>query len=226
MAAIVNHSVGQNGANDTTVASAALNVTAGNLIAVFAASQEGAGSTTIDSVSDTAGNTYVAGTAYGSGGGGALGRWFYAYDCLGNASNVATVTWSGNTRYKNCLQVQISGVDTSASVFSDESGGTVFSNTNIQPGSLSLTGDGIYLYGASSTNDRTWTPDGSYTELNDWGGSATVAYEIAASGSSNPTAVASGSSNLTIAAIAFLDAVAGGTAPSPNIPGRRIYVMP
>lgn len=209
MASVVNSQTGANDANDTTVASAALNVTSGNLIAVCVLAQEGAETNTIDSVTDTAGNTYTPAPAYGVGGGGGQVRVFYAYNCLGNASNVATATFSGNNRYKHILQVQISGEDLTSAVLSDESGGVVFSNTNIQPGSLSLSAAGIYLYGATSSNDRTWTPDGSYTELADWGGSATVAYRIAGAGSSNPTAVASSASNLTIAALAFLDATAG-----------------
>lgn len=215
MAAIVGGpTYGWDGANNTTVASAAKNTTTGNLLAVCVTTQEGAGSTTIDSVADTAGNTYTAGTHYGAGGGGCLVRWFYAYNITGNAANVVTATMSGNTRYKGIHQIEISGLDTTSAVLSDESGATNFASATISPGDLTLTGDGIFLYGVAATNDRSWTPDGSFTEYADaqdgWGGSSETAYDIDAGSTDNPTATASSASNLTIAAIAFLDAAAGG----------------
>lgn len=210
MAAIVGTpTVGNNGANDTTVASAAKSTTTGNLIAVFVCAQEGAGTNTITGVADTAGNTYTPGTLYGSGGGGALAQWFYAHNITGNASNVVTATFSGNNRYKHIIQVEISGPATSGA-FSDESGATNFSGSSISAGDLTLSGDGIFLYGASSTNDRTWTPDGSYTEINDWGTSATAAYDIATASTDNPVATPNAASNNVIAAICFLDASGGG----------------
>lgn len=216
MAAIVGGpTYGWDGANNTTVASAAKNTTTGNLIAVCVTTQEGAGSTTIDSVADTAGNTYTAGTSYGAGGGGAMVRWFYAYNITGNAANVVTATMSGNTRYKGIHQIEISGLDTTSAVLSDESGATNFTSSTISPGDLTLSGDGIFLYGVAATNDRSWTPDGSFTEYADaqdgWGGSSSSAYDIATASTDNPTATASSASNLTIAAIAFLDASAGGS---------------
>lgn len=231
MAAIVGGpTYGWDGANNSTVASAAKNTTTGNLLAVCVTTQEGAGSTTIDSVADTAGNTYTAGTHYGAGGGGGMARWFYAYNITGNASNVVTATMSGNTRYKAIFQIEISGLDTSASVFADESGGVALSSATINPGDLTLSAAGIFLYGVVSTNDRSFTPDGAYTEIDDaftggWGNAGSTAYDIDAGSTDNPTATASSASNLTIAAIALLDATGGG-APSPNIPGYRFYVMP
>lgn len=218
MAALVGTDTrGNDGANNTTVASAAKTTTTGNLLAVFVCSQEGAGSTTIDSVADTAGNTYTAGTHYGAGGGGAMCRWFYAYNITGNAANVVTATFSGNTRYKHIIQIEISGLDTTASVLSGQSGNTNFSGSTIQPGSFTLSGSGIFLYGTVSTHDRSWSPDGSYTELTDanvdgWGTNAAADYQISGAGSSNPTATPSSASNNTIAAIALLDA-SGGPAP-------------
>ncbi len=219
MAAIVGGpTYGWDGANNTTVASAAKNTTTGNLLAVCVTTQEGAGSTTINSVADTAGNTYTAGTHYGAGGGGGMARWFYAYNITGNASNVVTATMSGNTRYKAIFQIEISGLDTSASVFSDESGAIAYSSATINPGDLTLSGPGIFLYGVVATNDRSFTPDGAYTEIDDaqggaWGLCGSTAYDIDTGSTDNPTATASSASNLTIAAIAFLDASGGGQPP-------------
>ena len=231
MAAIVGGpTYGWDGANNTTVASAAKNTTTGNLLAVCVTTQEGAGSTTIDSVADTAGNTYTAGTHYGAGGGGGMARWFYAYNITGNASNVVTATMSGNTRYKGIHQVEISGLDTTSAVLSGQSGGVALGSATISPGNITLSAAGIFLYGVVATNDRSFTPDGAYTEYADaqdgWGGSSETAYDIDTGSTDNPTATASSASNLTIAAIAFLDASGGGGDPSPNIPGRRFYVMP
>lgn len=227
MAAIVGTPTrGWNSASDTTVASAAKNTTTGNLIAVCVTAQEGAGITTI-SVADTAGNTYVAGTNYGAGGVGGMVQWFYARNATGNASNVVTATMSGNTRYKAIFQIEISDLDTSASVFADESGGIAFSSATISPGDLTLSAAGIFLYGVVSTNDRSFTPDGAYTEIDDaqgnaWGGSGSTAYDIDAGSTDNPTATASSASNLTIAAIAFLDASAGGGQPPRSMHQYRI----
>jgi hypothetical protein len=62
---------------------------------------------------DTAGNTYVqSGTTQQIGGGGGNMCMFYAYNCLGNASNVITLSLSGSTVDRVYDLWQFSGVPT------------------------------------------------------------------------------------------------------------------
>ena len=88
------------GSGSTTIAAAAFNLVAGRLVVVVAKSEGAAG--TIDSVADTAGNTYtpLTGQSYAAGSEGRA-RMFYCLSATGNATNVVTVTYSsGSSAYR------------------------------------------------------------------------------------------------------------------------------
>ena len=110
------------GAGSTTIATAAFNLVAGRLVVVAAKSEGAAG--TIDSVSDTAGNTYVplTGVSYAAGGDGRT-RLFYCLSATGNAANVVTVTYSSGSSAYRYARAQSYSYDGTAS-FVDENGAT------------------------------------------------------------------------------------------------------
>lgn len=203
-AAIVGTSAtGYDGASNTSVATSAKSTTTGNSLLVGFASQEGLGTATIDSCTDTAGNTFVGLPQVGAGGGGAIARWFYCHNIAGDASNVCTGSWSAATRYKHAIQIEISGLKNQAPL---DEGGAVPLSTTLASVSLDLgSAVGPIFAIASSTNDRTWTPGSGFTEIADWGTSAAAEYfsTLDATGTVSAEMTASGASNLTISAVAF-----------------------
>ena len=203
-AAIVGTSAtGYDGASNTSVATSAKSTTTGNSLLVGFASQEGLGTATIDSCTDTAGNTFVGLPQVGAGGGGAIARWFYCHNIAGDASNVCTGSWSAATRYKHAIQIEISGLKNQAPI--DQNSDIPFSAT-LASAALSLgAAVGPIFAIATSTNDRTWSPGSGFTEIADWGTSAAAEYytTLAATGSVSAQMTANSASNLTLAAVAF-----------------------
>lgn len=96
-----------------TVATSAFNLTGGNTVLLLFSAVPGAA--TVTSIADTAGNTYtLIGTVTDGG-----GFRTYAYikdNATGNASNVVTVTWSGNVTFRAIAAIQYSGLDTAGSL--------------------------------------------------------------------------------------------------------------
>jgi len=211
-AALVGTAVtGQDGASNTTVATAAKSTTTGNTLLVGFVAQEGEGVATISSCTDTAGNTYTALTQIGPGGGGAIARWFYSHNITGNASNVCTGTWSAATRYKHAIQIEISGLKNQAPVSSV--GAVPTSSTTASVTIAMGSAVGVVFALATSTNDRTWTAGSGFTEIADWGTSAAAEYYTALNATGNVTTAitASGSSNLTFSATGFEEAASGAS---------------
>lgn len=95
------------GNSQTTQASNAQAVTAGNTLIVFAGADAGANAVT--SVVDTAGNTYtkidhcVLGGSY-------RGEVWYAKNVTGHASNIVTVTWAAAVWYRTLEVLQYTGL--------------------------------------------------------------------------------------------------------------------
>lgn len=206
-AAIVGTSAtGNDGASNTTCATSAKSTTSGNTLLVGFLSQEGVGAANISSCADTAGNTFTALTEIGTGGGGALARWFYCHNITGNASNVCTGTWSAATRYKHAIQIEISGLANQAPL--DQQGAVPLSATVASVSIAMGSAVGPIFAIATSTNDRTWTPGASFTEIADWGTSAAAEYYtgLNATGTVTTDITASGASNLAFSAVGFEEA--------------------
>lgn len=66
-------------------------------------------STSVSSVSDTAGNTWHSKTLVGST---VRIQWWYAYNCLGNASNTITIHLPGTVNSPNAILYDVSGAIT------------------------------------------------------------------------------------------------------------------
>lgn len=97
----------------STVAAAAFAATTGNLIVVFVTNVATGGTVHVDSIADTAGNTYtyILRRYYSSAG--AIEVW-YAKNITGHAANIVTATFSGADTYRAIQVHQYSGCDTAA----------------------------------------------------------------------------------------------------------------
>jgi hypothetical protein len=101
----VNRAQGGGSASAGTVASAAANHTAGNLLVAWVT---WANAQNFSSIADTAGNTWhLAGSEFNQGG--SKHRIYYAYNCNGNATNVVTATFGSNTTIRAIVVHQFSG---------------------------------------------------------------------------------------------------------------------
>jgi hypothetical protein len=153
-----------------SVAIAATSHTAGNLLVVNV-SRHAATSVT---VSDTAGNTYSSTGVDVTNGSNHIEQW-YAWNILGHASNVVTVTLSsGTAAYFNASVVQFSGAETASDPFVDADSASGSSSAP-STGVLSISGstvlvaliqaDGSSINGGSGFTRTVWnggSGDGIY----------------------------------------------------------------
>ena len=112
----------QNGgaASSTTVASPAQAHTAGNLLVALVHWND---APTFSSIADTAGNTWTfTGTQLDPTNNHL--RNYYAWNCLGNAANIVTATFSSGALYRNITVYEFSGVQTSSDPIDQEKSGT------------------------------------------------------------------------------------------------------
>ncbi len=137
--AFVNGSRGGNTASASSIATTAQSLTAGNLT-VIAYYMDSPTVTPSGVPTDTAGNTYIqvgaTQTQTPSGGNYAM---FYAFNCLGNASNIVTVNLSASIGYRAWDRWQFSGVPTTnpyiINQFGTAASGTAMSTAAVSHGS-------------------------------------------------------------------------------------------
>lgn len=110
--AFVNSSIGTNDDSGTSLATAALSVTAGNSVIVIVHRWGGSG--TPNGVTDTAGNTYAKCGSDMAGDSSDLVAFYIAHNITGHASNVVTAAWSANAGYRRVIQLQYSGMHLTA----------------------------------------------------------------------------------------------------------------
>lgn len=214
--------------NTSSCATQALAVSAADVIAVGAMCMEIFGGQTISNVTDTAGNTYTRQTASAVSENGAQAEWWVCSNASAHANNVATVTWSAAARYKACVQIRLTGMNNSSAV-ADADKADVAGSATVTTPTMTSAGACTVLAIATSTNDRSWTPDSSpaFTELLDlmtqFGSlSGHLQYRDSATAwNDTVTAVASSSSNCVISAVVIN---AGGGAATSLVP-RRLSSM-
>ena len=102
----VSQTTGISTTSNTTVAATAFSVTTGNALAVFTDYHS---ATVTVTVSDTAGNTFTAGTACDQNGN-SHGQWFWSLNVTGNASDVVTATFSLARSHKEITVYQLRNV--------------------------------------------------------------------------------------------------------------------
>lgn len=184
--------------------SPALSTTNGNSLLVGCASQEGDFvGTTIDTVTDTAGNTFLPLTMQGSAGAGQIIRWFYCHNIIGNGANVASGAWSAATRYRHIIQIEFSGAKNQAPI---SEGGNAALGVSSCPVNIAMGSTvGAVFSMATSSNDRTWIPGTGFTEINDWGTSAAADYYTGFNATGTVTAdmTPSAASNFSLVAVGF-----------------------
>lgn len=146
-----------------SVSSGASAITAGNRLFVFVAHVAGTSSDPLltPSVSDTAGNVYiaVAPPAFTTSG---RGQWFYVASTLGHASNVITATWNVNVFCRSLRAFEFSG-DAPTSIAQVTKTNASASALSVElDGGLSVGAGGVLLaglvgYASSGIGSQTWT---------------------------------------------------------------------
>lgn len=156
-----------NDTSGTSLAAPSFNLTAGNLVVVFARTSSSS-ATNITSVTDTAGNTYTALTGEAD----SLNsvgnaRMFYTYNAIGNASDVVTMN-NGTAPFRTITVAQYSGFGT-ADPFDVQAGADTGNNggsTTIGPTSAFTTTQTNELLVAAATVDNntvSFTAGAGYT---------------------------------------------------------------
>lgn len=168
--AFVNKDDANNAASSTTIATAGVSHTAGNLLVVGAGWITAA--STITGITDTAGNTYVqVSGARNTSNATAIADLWYVQNCLGNASNVVTVTFSTSVTSRKLTVNQYSGIATSGALDQVAQGYTAF-GTSVTSGNLVTTqADEVLFAWQSNLSASTLTAGSSFTLRN---GSSTI----------------------------------------------------
>jgi len=206
--AYVNSSVFQgSGSAQTSLATAALNVTTGNLIVVTVSINS---SGTVSSISDTAGNTYHQATGcyetYSSSN--ASDIW-YAYNVTGNANNVVTVVVSANVNYNAVSQIQYSGALATSAVFQTCGIGETFGSSLTSSSFNPSVANGVNVMNEYSAGAGTVSPGANYTERA--GGWATADYIGAPSGAQTASFTNTSSIPLILSVASFAPAATVST---------------
>lgn len=145
----------------STSVPATFSSTAGNCIVVWA--RQGATSTTTGTVTDVAGNTYTLVGYVSLGSGDRAGVWI-AKNITGNASNVATVTWSASAGFTAITALEISGSDTTTPLDAFVTGTAGSSNHITSPSFTTGVASTVVIMAASIQSlSNVYTPDTGYT---------------------------------------------------------------
>lgn len=152
--AFVNSTSGTGDTSVSTIAASAANHTATNLITVKVTWNSAAG--TLNSVADTAGNTYTRFASSKATSGNDHIETFYAFNITGNASNVVTATFSTGVTFRRIMVHQYSGIATTTPT--DVVGvGTAAAATTVTSASFTTTqADEVIVSAASGGSGETW----------------------------------------------------------------------
>ncbi len=150
------------GSGTTSIATAAFNAIAGNLIVVGCRNSFSGGM--VVTVTDTALNTYTAITSASDSGNDLFSN-FYAKNITGNAANVVTCHYDNNGQYISVQAVQYSGASTSAPLDTFSSGVQLPDVTSVtsDPFSTSAATAIAVCMGANGNTSNTYTAGAGYT---------------------------------------------------------------
>lgn len=216
--AFVNHTSNGN-LSDTSVLAAAAVHTAGNLLVVFVNTQLADAVT----VSDTAGNSFfeVPNSPVLTPNAVNRLRLFYAWNCLGHATNVVRADWAGTSFYNAIAVNQFSGVMTTDPIGdSDEGSGA---GTALATPSLTVAASEEVIVAGMEADAQGLTAGSGYTLtlVNDGLGGYTASEYKIVTASEAATATCAGSGWGIIAAC-FKVATGGGTAVKDVVGGMGI----
>lgn len=205
--AFVNSAVGLGGGT-SAVTDPAISHTAGNLIVVLC--WAGADDSNVSGVTDTAGNTYLEALRVVALG--ATAEIWYAYNCLGHATNVVTVTRIG-AGFQSLIVSQYAGVMTAANPFEVAASGSGLSSP-VASGSFApaATGNLHVAVSCNGNGDGTYTAGTGYAlRTNEATQNVQSEDDLdAASGSQTVEMANNGASPLLIIGVASFKAPAGG----------------
>lgn len=133
--ALVNQCVNSTalGASATITCSTTLNVSAGNLLALWIRAANT--SNTVSSISD-GGDTFTAASSACPGSGTGIGQWWYARNTLANSAAIVTVTLNSSDNFRGMWVGQFSGLDTTSPL---DVSGTCNTGNSTQPVSATFT---------------------------------------------------------------------------------------
>ena len=151
---------GVQGINDTNIPAPAMNVATGDGLIVGVKCE---GTTTINSVTDTAGNTYTAATADATYTTDGHCRLFYCANATANAANVVQGNFSNSIAYRGITVWQVRGHDPGAGFVVDSdvqtgSGTATMTSPSITAGDAAFFFIGDYA-GTTATPGSGWTED-------------------------------------------------------------------
>lgn len=152
--AFVNSATGTGDGSSTTIAAGAANHTTGNLITVQVIWSSAAG--TLNSIADTAGNTYTRDASSKIDTGSDNAETFHAENATGNAANVVTATFSTGVTFRRIMVHQYSGAATASAL--DQVGiGSASATQTVTSASFTTTqADEVIVSAAGSSVGETW----------------------------------------------------------------------
>jgi hypothetical protein len=196
----------------TTIACGSYNQAAGEHINVKIAIEDAA-SVAPTGVSDTAGNTYVAGTFSGDSQQGCQ-IWYCVAPCKGNASNVITATFAASKGFL-CMVVERKTTTTGVTAFKAQPAAA--SGNSASPLTAAFNAGDFAESINKNFSGSTATPNAGWTERTDTGGSTGTATDdrIDSPGGTYTAGMTITSAPWTLAAMSFTETIAAGGARKP-----------
>jgi hypothetical protein len=203
----VQQSNANNTASATTLAAPSVATTVGNHL--FAHVRWETGDTPV-SVSDSAGNSYVALTASKTTNG-AHSQWFYCLNALGSAANVVTATWTAAQAYRSIRLMEFSGT---SPVFEQlVSTQAAAGSTVMVSGSFNTAAAGLILVGvATYSSDTSASYSAGYTGLTSTFSYSKEAYRISTGALTGEAVTYTGTNSATTRTMDILTLTEGGGA--------------
>jgi hypothetical protein len=157
------HGSDYTGGAPSSLTAAATSLTTGNAIIVGARWFNPGGGTTVVSVTDTAGNTYVQGPAkFDSGSGEQLIVWI-AMNVTGHASNVVSVNLSAGVQYWGVVTAQYSGLATSSAYDATATDATFGTTLTSSAFTTAQADELLFCVAQVANTGTTWTAGTGYT---------------------------------------------------------------
>jgi len=150
------------GGVDTVIETAAYNQASGDLIVVTCTWET---TSTSPTITDTAGNTYTAGTTQQNNSNAQWIRQFYCINCLGHANNVVTATFGASTNYNSLKVTPYLPAGTAALVDNEVGQFGAFSGVDI----TGVTAGDLAVFGVAMWSGDAMTALSPWNELDDGG---------------------------------------------------------
>lgn len=223
MSAFVNEQDAYGSGFGSSLATAGISHSAGNLLALIVIwEQDASFPSDISSISNTAGDTFVSAAARSTGWSvNIFGQVWYVASTAGNASDAITVNFSGSfgAKERRIVVVQLSGMDSTPVMGVNSSSAT---NASATTGTITVTSAGFIV--AAGRNDfDTWATGTGYTGAA-FASTTNSLYEYKAVSASEAAIATCANANWFLIGASFKNAAAGSAAlaPRPRLIGQGI----